>query len=575
MNAAGTTVPPGAPGIAARWTSSAKSGVGTALSPACRIWFTISHGILNEVYYPRVDHACTRDLGLIVCGPRRLFLRREAPRQPCRYPVRGRRCRPTGWRTPRSTAAIASSSACWSIPYRPTCCRRSASRRSPAATRGLSGLRAAGAAPGQCRLRQHRLGRRLQGPRDAACDRQRRGVAGARLLAAVALRLAPAMSASPTAGSSSSRRRPPRARLPACRERQCRADRRDRLRRRPVRARVLRWASAPGLQEAAYNALASLHAGLRGRRAAAGRRLAAMAGQAAAARPRRRRPGSTATGSAPPCSPRIGRSRFRGRRSPACRSPGASARATRTSAAITWCGRATWSRPRAASSPPAPPTTRWRSSPICAPSRRPTATGRRTPGSTAPPTGPASRWTNAPSRSCSPRRCVAPATCSHAALRPFLPMIERAAAFVVRNGPVTGEDRWEEDAGYSPFTLAVEIAALLAAADLLDARGNAGGRPTICARPPTPGTTRSSAGPTSRAPSSAGSSASTATMCASRRPTIADAASPQGRLRADQEPAARGHRPAGRSRSSARTRWRWSASACRLPTTRASWTRSR
>ncbi|RUZ81312.1 glucan 1,4-alpha-glucosidase, partial [Mesorhizobium sp. M7A.F.Ca.CA.001.14.1.1] len=59
----------------------------------------------------------------------------------------------------------------------------------------------------------------------------------------------------------------------------------------------------------------------------------------------------------------------------------------------------------------------------------------------------------------------------HARLAVFLPMIERAAGFVVRNGPVTGEDRWEEDAGYSPFTLAVEIAALLAAADLLDACG--------------------------------------------------------------------------------------------------------
>jgi glucoamylase len=63
------TVAPGAPGIPAAWTSSAKSGVGTALSPACRIWFTLSHGILNEVYYPRVDNACTRDLGLMVCGP--------------------------------------------------------------------------------------------------------------------------------------------------------------------------------------------------------------------------------------------------------------------------------------------------------------------------------------------------------------------------------------------------------------------------------------------------------------------------------------------------------------------------
>ncbi|RUX06225.1 glucan 1,4-alpha-glucosidase [Mesorhizobium sp. M8A.F.Ca.ET.059.01.1.1] len=62
------TVPTGAPGIPARWTSSAKSGVGSAPSPSSRVWFTISHGILNEVYYPRVDSACTRDLGLIVTG---------------------------------------------------------------------------------------------------------------------------------------------------------------------------------------------------------------------------------------------------------------------------------------------------------------------------------------------------------------------------------------------------------------------------------------------------------------------------------------------------------------------------
>ncbi|TJW82994.1 MAG: glucan 1,4-alpha-glucosidase, partial [Mesorhizobium sp.] len=58
-----------------------------------------------------------------------------------------------------------------------------------------------------------------------------------------------------------------------------------------------------------------------------------------------------------------------------------------------------------------------------------------------------------------------------AKLGEFLAMIESAASYVVRNGPVTGEDRWEEDAGYSPFTLAVEIAALLAAADMLDACG--------------------------------------------------------------------------------------------------------
>ncbi len=59
-------IAPGAPGIAPRWTSSAKDGVGTALNRSSRVWFTLSHGILNEVYYPRVDRACTRDLGLIV-----------------------------------------------------------------------------------------------------------------------------------------------------------------------------------------------------------------------------------------------------------------------------------------------------------------------------------------------------------------------------------------------------------------------------------------------------------------------------------------------------------------------------
>ncbi len=60
---------PGAPGIEARWTSSAKNGVGTALSKASPVWFTLSHGILNEIYYPRVDSACTRDMGLVVTGP--------------------------------------------------------------------------------------------------------------------------------------------------------------------------------------------------------------------------------------------------------------------------------------------------------------------------------------------------------------------------------------------------------------------------------------------------------------------------------------------------------------------------
>ncbi len=57
---------PGHPGINPRWTTSAKDGIGTALSPRSNVWFTHSHGILNEIYYPCVDQTCTRDCGLIV-----------------------------------------------------------------------------------------------------------------------------------------------------------------------------------------------------------------------------------------------------------------------------------------------------------------------------------------------------------------------------------------------------------------------------------------------------------------------------------------------------------------------------
>src|SRR5712691_4018653 len=57
---------PGWPGISPRWTSSSKTGIGTALSQQSRVWFTLSHGILNEIYFPRVDQACTRDQEFLV-----------------------------------------------------------------------------------------------------------------------------------------------------------------------------------------------------------------------------------------------------------------------------------------------------------------------------------------------------------------------------------------------------------------------------------------------------------------------------------------------------------------------------
>jgi glucoamylase len=52
----------GAPGIQPRWTRSAKDVVGTAYSTASRIWFTVSGGALSEVYYPTIDRPQIRNL---------------------------------------------------------------------------------------------------------------------------------------------------------------------------------------------------------------------------------------------------------------------------------------------------------------------------------------------------------------------------------------------------------------------------------------------------------------------------------------------------------------------------------
>lgn len=67
----------GWPGIPARWTSSAKTGVGTALSNSSHVWFTLSHGVLSEIYYPRIDQACIRDMGLIVTDGHRFLSKRN------------------------------------------------------------------------------------------------------------------------------------------------------------------------------------------------------------------------------------------------------------------------------------------------------------------------------------------------------------------------------------------------------------------------------------------------------------------------------------------------------------------
>src|SRR5712675_2125722 len=66
MNPSENSIAFGAPGIEPRWTSSAKEGVGTAYHTSCRLWFTLSHGIINEIYYPHVDQPNTRDFQFLI-----------------------------------------------------------------------------------------------------------------------------------------------------------------------------------------------------------------------------------------------------------------------------------------------------------------------------------------------------------------------------------------------------------------------------------------------------------------------------------------------------------------------------
>jgi len=142
---------PGWPGIQPRWTSSAKTGVGTALNQHSKVWFTLSHGILNEVYFPRVDQACTRDLGFIVTNGRDFF---SEEKRHCRF--ENRSFEPG---IPAFELTNTDNSGRYRIhkevltdPYRNVVLQKV--RFEP--------LRGALAAPGQLRIRQHGLDGRLQ-----------------------------------------------------------------------------------------------------------------------------------------------------------------------------------------------------------------------------------------------------------------------------------------------------------------------------------------------------------------------------------------------------------------------------
>jgi glucoamylase len=63
----------GHPGIEPRWTHGDKDGAGTAFAASSRIWFTLWNGVITEVYYPTVDRPQIRDLQFLVTDGETFF----------------------------------------------------------------------------------------------------------------------------------------------------------------------------------------------------------------------------------------------------------------------------------------------------------------------------------------------------------------------------------------------------------------------------------------------------------------------------------------------------------------------
>jgi len=65
---------PGGPGLIPTWTPGSKEAVGTSTSTDSHVWFTLEGGILTEVYYPRLDTADVRSLEFAVSDGKTVWI---------------------------------------------------------------------------------------------------------------------------------------------------------------------------------------------------------------------------------------------------------------------------------------------------------------------------------------------------------------------------------------------------------------------------------------------------------------------------------------------------------------------
>ncbi|MFZ0706358.1 MAG: glycoside hydrolase family 15 protein [Candidatus Korobacteraceae bacterium] len=64
---------PGGPGITPKWTFGAKDAIGTAYSVSSRLWYTLANGVVTEVYFPTIDTPQMRDLQFLVTDGETFF----------------------------------------------------------------------------------------------------------------------------------------------------------------------------------------------------------------------------------------------------------------------------------------------------------------------------------------------------------------------------------------------------------------------------------------------------------------------------------------------------------------------
>ena len=69
---------PGQPGTILPWDSSRKTAVGVARSNLSRVWFTTADGVVTEVFYPRIDTCCVRDLQFLIADGDSFFSEERA-----------------------------------------------------------------------------------------------------------------------------------------------------------------------------------------------------------------------------------------------------------------------------------------------------------------------------------------------------------------------------------------------------------------------------------------------------------------------------------------------------------------